>query len=585
MYFLSDSVTTTSLINLKYIRKIEPGYAGRIRFSYICKYDPDSLYRAVSKFEKGSAIALINYYHNSHNEPLNPEAINLEVIKRSPVPVFMESETLLGKGIAGGIFIRGREHGIDVANLALRFIDNPFYAPAKRVTRPENRYYFDYRILMKFNIPQERLPAGSVVINKPHAVFIRYLKYIFALLVIIGLLLFILAILILNTRKRKKAEGLVKLKLQEIQEKNNMLEQAHQQVNDMNTELEEINEHLSTTNEELSMAKVKSEESDRLKSSFLANMSHEIRTPLNAIVGFSSLYNDPMLTASDRENYYKIINSNSIQLLNIIEDILDLSKIEAGQLNTNIEVFPVHELLADLVNSFSKNLEDTGVKLGLSTRNRNWHVMLRSDPARFNQIMSNLISNAIKFTKKGRIELGYDLLSDKEIAFYVKDTGIGISERDLPNVFNRFWKAENQIENFQSGTGLGLAICKSLCEALDADIRAESKKGEGTTFFVTFRDYSVMKDEPPSEEAFRPDYMDRDWSKFTIALVEDEISNMYLLTRILKNLKANLVTFKNGAEIVDFVHNGSQGQNRPDTHGSENACNGRIYCHPAHQGN
>ena len=550
--FISDSSTTTSLLNLAYIIKLEPEYADRLQFVYICNYSLDSLMQAVSKFEKGTAIALINYYQDKKGNPLNPEAIYLEIAHKSPVPIFMESETLLGKGIAGGIFIKGRKHGRDIANLALKFIDNADYTPPIRVTRPENLYYFDYKILKKFDIPEKYLPAGSIIINKPHVVFIKYLKYIFALTAVIGFLLMIVLILFFNIRQRKKAEDLVKQKLEEIRDKNSMLEHGHQQVNEMNAKLEEINEHLSKTNEELVSARDKSEESDRLKSAFLANMSHEIRTPLNAIIGFSSLLNDPALNEADREYYFRIISSNSHQLLNIIEDILDLSRIEAGQLKTYIALFSVHELIVELVDSFSKSITNNQVKISMSSFIQDTHLMLKTDPGRFKQIISNLLSNAIKFTQKGVIEIGYNLDSNKEITFYVKDTGIGIEKKDLPYIFNRFWKAEEQVDKFHSGAGLGLSICKRLCDALGSKIRAESEPGVGSAFYVTFRDYRIRKEEDSDHEISSPDPMHYNWEAFTVAIVENEISNLYLLTRILKKMKVNIIGFKSGVEVVDF---------------------------------
>jgi signal transduction histidine kinase/CheY-like chemotaxis protein len=511
--------------------------------------------QAVSKFEKGGAIALINYYQDTDGKPLNPEKINLEITRKSPVPVFMESETLLGKGIAGGIFIRGRAHGRDAASLALKFIDISHFVPQNRIALPENRYYFDYNVLKKFSINEKDLPSGSRIINKPQALFLKYLKYFVALLVIIGLLIMIVLILLFNINRRKKAESLVNQNLGEIKEKNSMLQEAHDQVREMNVELEEINEHLSKTNEELNQARKKSEESDRLKSAFLANMSHEIRTPLNAIVGFSSLLSDPDLKHSDRESYFHIISANSNQLLNIIEDILDLSKIEAGQLKTYIEIFSVNEMLNELFESFYKTHHSEEVKLKLSIPDRKKMVMLRTDPARLKQILTNLLSNALKFTKKGSIEIGYKLTNEKDITFYVMDTGKGINASDLSNIFNRFWKGENQDEDFHTGTGLGLSICKSLCDFLGGKIWAESILGQGSTFFVTLQDYQIRKEMHPAHEVHIPDFFKYDWSRITIAIAEDESSNLYLLTRILNNLNVNIISFRNGRELVDFINN------------------------------
>ncbi len=553
LYFISDTATTTSRINLNYIKRIEPGYAGKIAFSYVCGLSVDSLVNTVTTFEKGSAIALINYYQDQEGNPYNPENINLLVTKSSPVPIFMESETLLGKGIAGGIFIKGRVHGRDAARLALNFIDNKGYVPPRRITRPENRYYFDYNIIRKFNINENLLPESSVIINRPRAELLKYIKYIVALVAISGLFLLIIFILLLNTRKRKKAENIVKQKLEEIKEKNLMLEHAHMQVNEMNTELEEINEHLSHTNNALNLAIQKSQESDRLKSAFLANMSHEIRTPLNAIVGFSNLINELELSPDDKKNYCKIINSNSNQLLSIIEDILDISKIEAGQLKIYFEIFPINDLLKELMESFTQNLSDKPVTLKLNLPENTGKLLLRTDRVRFKQILTNLLSNALKFTNEGVVTMGYTLDSEKEITFFVKDTGIGIDEKNLKFVFDRFWKQDEDIELLHAGTGLGLSICKSLCDALNATIRVESVKGTGSAFYVTMGDYFYGKSENPGDSISTVNYTPYDWQNVHIAIVEDEISNQFLLSSILKNLHSNVHSFRNGKEIVDFI--------------------------------
>ena len=551
LYFLSDSTNTTSLINLKYIQKIEPLYKGRFEFEYICRYTIDSLVKKVRTFEPGSAIALVNYAQDHQGRPLNSEAVNLMVTRNSPVPVFMESETLLGQGIAGGIILKGRMHGLDAARLALKFIDNHDYKPELQISQPVNRTYFDHRVLKKFNIHKNQLPNDAVVINKPQMVIFKYINYILPFLAVIGLLLIIVFILLINVRKRKRAESLVKQKLLEIQEKNFMLEEAHLRVKEMNVELEEINEHLSFTNEELRRAKVKSEESDRLKSAFLANMSHEIRTPLNAIVGFSSLMGDQEITAKDRETYFRIINSNSNQLLHIIDDILDLSRIEAGQMKIYEEVFNVSEVLEELTDTFRKSRNNPDVKLTLVDSQPG--ILLRTDPARFKQVMTNLISNALKFTRRGEISIGVQMTSPDGIWFYVKDTGVGISEKNLTQIFNRFWKSDEEVGDYHSGAGLGLAICRSLCDALGSKIWAESQPGVGSVFYVSFPAASILQAEKTEKETVQGFSAPCGWKHVTIAIAEDELSNQYLLSAILKDFNANVICFRNGKEIVEYI--------------------------------
>ena len=552
LYFISDGITTTSLINMRYVRNLEPEYANRFQFVYLSGLPLDSLLQEVSKIEKGAAIGLINYHQDQQGNSYNTESVNLQIIRKSKVPVFMESETLLGKGIAGGIFIKGSVHGRDAANLALKFIDIPGFAPPERVVRPENKYYFDHKVLDQFHIEKNYLPDDAIIINKPHDALFKYLKFIIALIALIGFLLVIVMVLFMKIRQRKAAEALVLQKLDEIKEKNLMLKDANQQVNEMNLELRKIHDRLSATNEELRKAKEKSEESDRLKSAFLANMSHEIRTPLNAIIGFSSLLNDASLSLEDRDEYFRIINSNGYQLLHIIENILDLSKIEAGQLESTIESFSVHQLVVELADFFNSGIDRGQVSIVMPTIEAREELVLNTDQERFRQILSNLLSNSVKFTQKGSIEIGCNMEDPDQITFFVKDTGIGFEEKDLPNIFNRFWKAEDHVDKFHAGAGLGLAICKKLCDTLGGKIWVESAPGRGSCFYFTLPKSLVKMKVEPDDSKIPTEFLDENRGKHCIAIAEDDESNLFLLTRILSKMEVDIISFRSGIEITDF---------------------------------
>lgn len=228
--------------------------------------------------------------------------------------------------------------------------------------------------------------------------------------------------------------------------------------------------------QELIQARIKAEQSDRLKSAFLANMSHEIRTPLNAIVGFSRL----MTTTDNREDeklYSEIINQNSDVLLQLINDILDLSKIEAGTFEYIKQPMDLGEMCRN-VYEIHKGRVQEGVTLTLD--NENDSLMINEDKNRILQLITNLITNAIKFTYEGEIHFGFKLKKDY-IDFYVKDTGIGISEEKLSHIFGRFVK----LNSFVQGTGLGLAICQMIVEKMGGAITVESELHEGSTFRFT----------------------------------------------------------------------------------------------------
>ncbi len=234
----------------------------------------------------------------------------------------------------------------------------------------------------------------------------------------------------------------------------------------------------------LEVLKNRAEESDRLKSAFMANMSHEIRTPLNGILGFSELLckTDPSDETAD--SYRRIIKNCSNELMRLVNDILDYSRIEAGQLILFNENFNVEALVTELSNHFeskAETLSQKGVELIFSKTGG--VIELKTDKQRLKQILINLISNALKFTEKGTVEVDYIKENDK-LVFYVMDTGIGISEEQQHIIFERFWQAAQPKTKLYRGTGLGLALSKGLVELLGGTIRVESKIGVGSTFFV-----------------------------------------------------------------------------------------------------
>lgn len=229
---------------------------------------------------------------------------------------------------------------------------------------------------------------------------------------------------------------------------------------------------------ELIQAKEKAEESDRLKSAFLANMSHEIRTPLNAIVGFSSL-----LAETDEEelrhSYMSLVQENSELLLNLISDILDISKIEAGAIDLTMGWVDVPQLCREVIATFSHKKRDDAVELRFDESSP--QIVINADKNRIIQVLSNFLTNALKFTTKGSITLSYTLEDESQVRFCVTDTGKGIPDEQQHEIFNRFIK----LDSFVQGAGLGLSICQSLVKRMGGEIGVESREGEGSCFWFT----------------------------------------------------------------------------------------------------
>ncbi|TLX78322.1 PAS domain S-box protein [Labilibacter sediminis] len=237
---------------------------------------------------------------------------------------------------------------------------------------------------------------------------------------------------------------------------------------------------------QLKIAKTRAEESDRLKSSFLANMSHEIRTPMNAILGFSDILHSDDLSSEEKEKYLCQIKNSGENLLNIINDIVDISKIESGQLTIRKEKFDLNKLLDNLEFTGNALIKSKNKKITLKIDKLNplEEFIIDCDPFRLEQILLNLISNAIKFTQQGTVNLSYDLSEDYDLIFNVIDTGEGIAKEDQLIIFERFRQAEKSSKKLLSGTGLGLSITQSLVQLLDGNISVKSEINKGSEFTV-----------------------------------------------------------------------------------------------------
>jgi PAS domain S-box-containing protein len=238
------------------------------------------------------------------------------------------------------------------------------------------------------------------------------------------------------------------------------------------------------TENDLIAAKLKAEESDRLKTAFLHNISHEIRTPMNAIIGFSSLLNEPDLNEPDRQQYTEIIFQSSNQLLSIINDIVDIANIESGQVKVRLARTDLNFSLRSLDGQFSYSGKHFRIPITLLTGLPDEKAIIMTDNTKLIQILSNLINNSIKFTRKGSIDFGYELKGDF-LEFFVRDTGIGIPPDSLSKIFDRFYQVDRTVSRQFGGTGLGLSICKAYTELLGGTISVTSEPEKGTVFFVT----------------------------------------------------------------------------------------------------
>ncbi|MBN2813078.1 MAG: response regulator [Bacteroidales bacterium] len=372
-------------------------------------------------------------------------------------------------------------------------------------------------------------------------------------------------------QQQKKLSAMVQERTQQLEEVAVALEEKQEEVNEYNEELktqaDELNNHrnrletlVNERTRELIQAKEKAEESDKLKSSFLANMSHEIRTPLNAILGFSAMLGEEGLTADERTEFNKIMQSSSDTLLDLINDILDISKIESGQMQVERNTVALKDIISELKGIFGVLLQrieighNKNIELRFSIPDEILQLTIVTDRRKILQVLSNLLSNALKFTREGYIEIGCcrHLPDDRMLEFYVRDTGIGIKEEHLGLIFERFRKVEENKERLQRGTGLGLAIARQLVQLLCGRIWAESVVNKGSTFYFIIP-FIIPEMLPTSPQENTPGTLHFDFDHLQILVAEDDFSNYQYLKKLLKKTGAEIVHARDGMEALQAL--------------------------------
>ncbi|MEL6942515.1 MAG: response regulator, partial [Bacteroidota bacterium] len=309
-------------------------------------------------------------------------------------------------------------------------------------------------------------------------------------------------------------------------------------------------EDLEEREQEMSIARDKAEESDQLKSAFLANISHEIRTPMNSIIGFSEYLVQEETEEQDKLQYAEIINQSCHQLLNLVNDVLDISKIETGQVVINPKVSNLSKMLISLYQLFENVAHNKGISLHLNSTIPEEATMVMLDETKVRQILSNFISNALKYTEKGEVKLGCDL-KDDQLHFYVSDTGIGIKQLDQDTIFDRFRQVG---DSSNKGAGLGLAISKGFAESMGGSVAVESLLGKGSTFSLVLPYEAALVEKllPASNpDSSKPSLLDL--SNKCVLIAEDELFNFKLLEIIFKQLSVKIIWAKNGKEAVEMV--------------------------------
>ena len=349
-------------------------------------------------------------------------------------PLFLlSSEDLSNNTFAGGYYVSAESFGDSLLEIIGRVLHGEQAEDIPESIGGKASAYLCYPVLESYNIPYHLYPERAVYVNEPKSIFHQYCVEILSCSIF---LLILIAAITYYIRILRKAYT------------------------------------------RLSEAMEKAEQANQLKSAFLANMSHEIRTPLNAIVGFSELLtetDDP----EEKKEYADIILNNNALLLQLISDILDLSKIEAGTLEFTYSEIDLNSLLTEVAQT--AHLKANNSELDIAFTDRIFECVVHSDRNRLLQVVHNFVNNAIKFTPKGHIHIGYKLKDSGDLYFYVEDTGYGIPADKVSDVFDRFVK----LNSFIQGTGLGLSICKTIISHLGGEIGVSSQEGKGSTFWFT----------------------------------------------------------------------------------------------------
>jgi hypothetical protein len=382
----------------------------------------------------------------------------------------------------------------------------------------------------------------------------------------------------LGKKNRKRIESLIDVVMQvargnnsvqaPISDKNDPIDALAMGVNMMIDDLalkektEKENQQIKKLNAELEIARQKAEESEQLKMAFLANMSHEIRTPMNGILGFAEVLKNNSLSGEEQQEYIGIIEKSGKRLLDIINDIVDISKIEANSISPNITRVKINEQLDNIYLFFKQEAEEKHLGFLLNKGLSDEYATVSTDSGKLNAILTNLLKNAIKYTKAGVVEFGYtfsNTLDSPELRFYVSDTGMGIPSQEINSVFDRFTRSNEVEQNALEGTGLGLSISKAYVELLQGKIWVESSRGNGSVFYFTLPYSSAVQDGSSAALSPKTEVEHTTVDNYKVLVVEDDPTSEQLLKLMLQKVSTNLIFARNGKEAVELY------KSNPDT--------------------
>ena len=516
--FISDVTVTGDIFKANFETAIIK-FTDRIQFQTHHNRSLNFLCDTLSKLPENSAIIWGSYLRTPDQGVISAEESIKQISICSQVPLYCVWD-IVGEGVVGGKITSPYYQGKEASQLILRFFEgeSPDDIP---VTTSPMEYKIDYNLLKKFNFRLDDIPSESIVINKEPSIYQTYKKAIWIASGIIYLLSLIIIILIYLIRKRRQAEYLLRHK----------------------------NTALIESSQKLEEAKFKAEESDRLKSIFLSNLSHEIRTPMNGILGFANLLTTKELSPKNQKEYLTMIKKSGERLLSLITDLVDISKIDAGELVLELEATSMNDFMENIFQRFVLDAKEKELEFSLIVDNQEKELTVLIDSYKLEQALDNILKNALKFTKTGSIEFGCKPTED-DIQFWVKDTGPGIPEQDHEAIFERFRQVEDTAFREEEGSGIGLSITSDLIKLMNGTIWLESVFGEGSCFYLSIPFIpapEALVTQPNSQKT------DQQIDKIKILVAEDDDISFELLDAIINMYDIHVIRAKNGEEAVNIT--------------------------------
>ncbi len=354
----------------------------------------------------------------------------------------------------------------------------------------------------------------------------------------------IFAELLTNLKIKQKSDALLK-------QNQHLMQLQNDQLINLNERLRKQNEEIIIKNRELAREREKAEASDKLKTAFLNNISHEVRTPLNGIIGFSQLLNDTDASPEDKIDYVDALNMSVERLTDTFNDIMDVSLLMSGNMPVNIETIPLQKLMGEIEKKHQQLAQAKGIEILMNIPAELQTLTIDADRGFIHKIVNELTGNAVKYTHQGYVELGYNM-HDDELMLFVKDTGIGISAKALPEIYEPFSQEDYSTTRSQEGAGLGLTIVRGIVDLLQGTIKVDSQPNKGTKIEIYIpinasREMELKKDSPTLPMKNQND----EWP--TILVAEDEDLNILYTKRIFKPHPFNMIFVRNGSEAVKVV--------------------------------